>query len=262
VALIAADGSSDGAWSLAVKSTGAMQDLVSAMPLVRDPTQRAALYPRVEGLLGGLPPELAKSVGAGKTVTGRYVRIELPGKQRTLTLAEVEVYSDGRNVARQGRATQSSTAHGGVAARGIDGNTSGNHGDGGQTHTQEGTDDPWWQVDLGREVPIEKIVVYNRTDGALGSRLNNFTVRLLDADRRTVFQKVKNPAPKEKAEFAVGSSSPERVVRRSAMLALTSVRGKEADAFKAIAKFLADDAERQPAAQALLRIPANEWPKE
>ena len=48
---------------------------------------------------------------------GRFVRVEIPGNQRTLTLAEVEVLADGRNVARQGRATQKNTSHGGEAKR-------------------------------------------------------------------------------------------------------------------------------------------------
>ena len=260
--LIAADGEIEKAWALGTKSVARLTDLVAAMSLVRDPGLRFALYPKVESLLAGLPPELAKPVGSGKTTAGRYVRIELPGKQRTLTLAEVEVYSDGKNVARQGKATQINTAHGGVAARAIDGNTNGTFGDGGQTHTQEGTDDAWWEVDLGREFPIESVVVFNRTDGSLGSRLANFTLKVLDADRTTVFESLKNPAPMVKAEIAVGSRSPERIVRRSAMLALASVRGKEAEAFTAIAKFVPDAAERPAAVQALLRIPAKDWPKE
>ena len=84
---------------------------------------------------------------------GRYVRIEIPGKKKTLTLAEVEVFSDGRNVARQGKATQSSTA-GGDANRAIDGNKSGAWSDGGQLHTKENETNPWWKVDLGKEVTI------------------------------------------------------------------------------------------------------------
>src|SRR5205085_9230938 len=127
-----------------------------------------------------------------------------------------------------GKASHSSTAHGGVASRAIDGNTNGEFTEGAtSTHTQEGTDDPWWEVDLGREVPVERIVVWNRTDGNLGTRLKDYVVRVLDADKRTVFQKTKQPAPKVSAEFKVGSGSPERVVRRAAMLALVSVRGQE-----------------------------------
>jgi putative heme-binding domain-containing protein len=262
VALLSADGAVDRSWEAATKSVGALQDIVAAAPMVRDPALRAALYPKVKELLGGLPPELAKSVGKDRSVAGRYVRVELPGKLRTLTLAEVEVFSDDVNVARQGKASQSSTASGGAAARGIDGNTSGAWADGGQTHTQEGTEDPWWEVDLGREVPVERIVVWNRTDGNLANRLNNFTLRVLDADKRTVFQKVKNPTPKVKAAFAVGAASPDRTVRKAAMLALASVRGQEADAFKAVAKYLTADADRAAAVQALLRIPSRDWPKE
>ena len=49
------------------------------MPLIRDPGQRASLYPKVEPLLDGLPKELAAAASEGKELTGRYVRIELPG---------------------------------------------------------------------------------------------------------------------------------------------------------------------------------------
>src|SRR5205085_232661 len=65
-----------------------------------------------------------------------------------------------------------------------------------------------------------------------------------------------------KAVIGLGSESAERIVRRAAMLGLTSVRGKEAASFTAIAKFVKDDAERPAAIQALLRIPQAEWPKE
>jgi putative heme-binding domain-containing protein len=261
VALIAADGNVEKAWALATRSVGSLADLVSAMPLIRDPNDRASLYPKVEPLLDGLPKQLA--VGSkGKTVMGRYVRVELPGKQRTLTLAEVEVFSDGRNVARLGKASQSSTSHGGDASRGIDGNTSGTYGDGGQTHTQEGQADPWWEVDLGTEHPIDRIVIWNRTDGNLGSRLQGFTLKVLDQGRGVVFEKKGVPAPAAKEAFEVGGFAPERVVRRAAMSALISVRGKEAEAFKALARFVRDDAERQVAIAALHRIPSAEWPKE
>src|SRR5262249_38174615 len=162
-----------------------------------------------------LPKELAGA--AGKAPKARYVRVELPGRQRTLTLAEVQVFSDGVNVALKGKARQSSTAHGGDASKAIDGNTSGNYDDGGQTHTREGTRNPWWEVDLGREFPVERVVVWNRTDGALGSRLKDFTIRALDGDRNAVFEKAKNPTPAVKAEFALGSASPERIIRRAAM---------------------------------------------
>src|SRR6185312_11717609 len=101
---------------------------------------------------------------------------------------------------------QSSTAYNAPASQDVDDNTSSSFVAGDQTHTQEGTDDPWWEVDLGGEFPIEKILVYNRTDGALGARLANFTLRVLSADRRDVYQALRNPAPAKSAGFAVGSA--------------------------------------------------------
>src|SRR5262249_14940778 len=139
---------------------------------------------------------------------------------------------------------------------------SGHYSDGGQTHTEENTKDPWWEVDLGAEHPIDSIVIYNRTEGYLSGRLNGFTLKVLDRGRNVVFEKRNLPAPNVKAAYEVSGDAPERLIRHAAMNALTSVRGKEADAFKAIARFVRSDTDRQAAIQALLRIPAAHWPKE
>src|SRR5262249_34066704 len=83
VALIAADGNADKAWALGLKSAAHLRDLVEAVPLIGDASQRSALYPKVAALLNGLPKEVN---GGGKELKGprgRYVRIELPGRQRT-----------------------------------------------------------------------------------------------------------------------------------------------------------------------------------
>jgi serine/threonine protein kinase len=152
------------------------------------------------------PPRDTPTAGTPVSpVVGRYVRIELPGPRRTLTLAEVEVYSQGRNVARQGKATQSSILRkgqmGGQASRAIDGNTSGEYFDGGQTHTEENTPDPWWEVDLGEAFPIDQIVIYNR-ELPYGRRLRGFTLRVFDADHKTVvFERTDQPAPERTATF-------------------------------------------------------------
>ena len=263
VALIAADGSVDKAWNLALRSPSALQDIVRAMPMIRDPEQRAALYPKVLPLLDGLPSSLA--VKAGKGTFGRYVRIELPGRRKTLTLAEVEVISDGRNIARRGKAKQSTTSNNGDASKAIDGNTSGLYSMGGQTHSEENTENPWWEVDLGSEMPIDSIMVFNRNEGNLGNRLNNFTLKILDANRGVVFQKTRNAAPtsaNRAANFVLSGSGPEGAVRRAAMTALTSVRGKEEETFKAVARFVRSGDDRHAAVQALARIPSNRWPKD
>ena len=117
----------------------------------------------------------------------RFLRITVPGDNKILTLNEVEIYSAGKNVARAGKAKQSSTAHGGVAERAIDGNKNPDYNAGGQTHTDGfGSIAPWWEVDLGKSVPVEKIEVYNRK--GFESRLNGFTVTLMDVLREKVFE--------------------------------------------------------------------------
>lgn len=134
----------------------------------------------------------------GASSQARFVRIDRPGNG-ALTLAEVEVWSGGRNVAREGSATQSSEAWGGVAARALDGNRSGAWGDGSQTHTSEGGGDPWWEVDLGQEFPIEGVTLWNRTDEKLGRRLEGYRLSLLDAERRVVWGISAQPAPEREA---------------------------------------------------------------
>ncbi|NBT63671.1 MAG: dehydrogenase, partial [Planctomycetia bacterium] len=133
VALVNIDQSIDNTWALASKSIPSLRDLLAAIPLMPDPNLKALFYSKVEPLLTSLPANLATN--AGKAGMGRFVRIELPGKQRTLTLAEVEVISDGINLARKGKATQSSTSNGGDASKAIDGNKSPTFADGGQTHS-------------------------------------------------------------------------------------------------------------------------------
>ena len=172
------------------------------------------------------------------------------------------MFSDGNNVARQGKASQKNTAFGGSADKAIDGNKIPAFNSGGQSHTEENTPNPWWEVDLGSEVPIDAIIIYNRTDGDLGKRLQGYTLKVLDKSRNVVFEKANLPAPERQARFDVGGEAPDRAVRRSVMTALTSVRGKEADAFKTLAKLAKNDGDRPAAVAALQRIPVTHWPKE
>jgi putative heme-binding domain-containing protein len=259
VALVNVDRSAEAAWKLASSSAAALRDFLAAVPLIADAGIRASLYPQIEPLLSGLPAAIAPAGGKSGPV-GRYVRIELP-RRGTLTLAEVEVTSGGKNVARQGKASQQSTAYDGDASRAIDGNKRGSYGDGGQTHTRENVRRPWWEVDLGREMPIEAITVYNRTDGEFGQRLNNFTLTLLDANRKEVFKQDRQPAPAVSKKFDLGSGDPTALVRHAAMEALTHIRGQEAKTFASIAPFIKNGPDRAAAVRALLRLPRGEWPQ-
>ncbi|HXG60324.1 MAG TPA: DUF1553 domain-containing protein, partial [Planctomycetota bacterium] len=138
----------------------------------------------------------------------RFVRLELPGRRRFLHVAEVEVYSGGKNVALKGKAAQSSTAYDGHARLAVDGNTNGDYfGAHSTTHTDL-QDDPWWEVDLGKAFPIERVVVWNRTDGGPGilERLKGFRIALLDAERRPVVAQVPSAVPNPKHEWTPDGS--------------------------------------------------------
>ena len=127
----------------------------------------------------------------GSNLKGRYVRVELPGTNRILSLAEVQVYSDGVNIASKGSATQSSVAFEGVAERAIDGNTNGNYFEANSvTHSQANEKDPWWEVDLGTLQSIEKIAIWNRVDGGPGisQRLQGARVQVLGEDRKVLWE--------------------------------------------------------------------------
>ena len=117
----------------------------------------------------------------------RFIRIEIPGDNKILTLNEVEIFSGNKNVARQGQAKQSSVGSGGVPERGIDGNKNPDWGGAGQTHTDGfGTTNPWWEVDLGKEYVVDKVEVWNRK--SLEKRLDGFTLQLLDSNRKQLYK--------------------------------------------------------------------------
>ncbi len=125
----------------------------------------------------------------------RFVRIELPGKGRILSLAEVQVFSGGTNVALKGKASQSSIAFEGAPERAIDGNTNGAYEVArSTTHTQT-EKNPWWEVDLGEERSVDSIVVWNRTDTGVGDRLAEARVKAFDARRQPVWSTTLAAAP-------------------------------------------------------------------
>ncbi|MEO6787072.1 MAG: DUF1553 domain-containing protein [Chthoniobacteraceae bacterium] len=141
-----------------------------------------------------VPPASAKGPVA------RFVRIELPGKTKILQLAEVEVFSGGKNVARKGIATQSGTFADAEASRAIDGKTAGEYAKGSVAHTAEG-DDRWWEVDLKGDYEIDRIAVWNRTE--LPERMNGFRVIALDAKRQPVWERANNGTPMPSTAFSI-----------------------------------------------------------
>ena len=135
---------------------------------------------------------------------GRFVRVEIVDRAEFLSLAEVQVFQGNDNLAPKGKATQSTTAFGGPANLATDGNTDGDFQKAKSTTHTENEKNPWWQVELAEPTSIERIVVWNRTDGEVGSRLKGYRVSILDEQQQPVWKQDIAEAPSPSRAFAIG----------------------------------------------------------
>lgn len=135
-------------------------------------------------VLTDLSAELIENASA---IQGRFVRIDLPGKDKILSLAEVQIFSNGLNVATAGKASQSSDDFDGPAELAIDGRTTGVFSEKSTTHSKI-SDAPWWEVDLGQSTLVEKIEVWNRSDAGVIDRLAGARLQLLSEDRMVLWE--------------------------------------------------------------------------
>jgi azurin len=259
-ALALADDSFDKVWDRASASKPAQVEMVSSIPLILDPTLRDKAAAKVKSLVIGTA---ASTPAPEKKNMGRYVRIELP-RVGTLTLAEVQVLSGGKNIALNGRATQSGEAHGGAASKAIDGKTDSSYGSGTQTHTPENMNNPWWELDLGAEQDINSIVVWNRSaDGeALARRLDGFTLAVLDGNRREVFKRANIPAPAQKEEYTIGTMDLASALRKAAVEAYVAMPSEQEKAFATLTELAGRGDQVPVVAQALRALPRKNWSKE
>jgi hypothetical protein len=137
----------------------------------------------------------------------RYVRLELPGTDKILSLAEVQVYKGSTNIAPQGEASQSTTAFDGPARLAIDGNTDGDFDKKSTTHTERSAN-PWWQLDLKTLQKVDRITVWNRTDHDLQSRLAGVQIQLLDENRKLLWVRKVTDAPSPKVMYGLNGTDP------------------------------------------------------
>lgn len=257
--VVMADEGWDAVGTAALSSPAVLQSALGAVPLVPDLALRAEAARPLRELVTATPEQLAERFGVVKSAPARFVRIELP-RRGTLTLAEVEVLSGGQNIARSGTATQSSTANGGVAARAIDGNTSASWGGGGQTHSAENEDRPWWELDLGRETPVDAVTVFNRHDGEdrLRNRLAGYTLTVLDAARQPLFVRKDLPAPADSATTPV-EADPVATLRAAAVRALASTGVEPERSFVLFCELLERGEARPAVVSALRSLPRASW---
>ena len=113
------------------------------------------------------------------------------------------------NLALGRTAVQSSTAWEGDASRAVDGNTSGVWNDDSVTHTGQEYQ-PYWQVYLDEDTPLEEIVIWNRTN-CCGDRLSNFDVFVYDSSNNLTYKETVLDAPNPSVTIYPGGAVGARV---------------------------------------------------
>jgi azurin len=258
-AMAVSDGGLEQAWQLASSSARHRIDLINGVAALGDAALKRALHPLVVSQLSleaGLQPRVSPVV-----VAGRYIRVLLPGRERTLGLAEVEVVSGGANVAPKGTASQSSSIpggdFGGAAAEAIDGDSDVSKAGRAASFTSRELD-PWWELDLGAEHSIETLVVrpYLAEGDASKGALH---IAVLDASRNVVAV-ADGFSTEETAHTIRLGGDLTTTMREAAMAALPAIPGHDADSVALLARFVGDGTSRAAAIAALGRIPQDRWP--
>ena len=148
-------------------------------------------------------------VSSGESsLKGKRVRVTAPGKERFLHIAELQVFDGRKNIALDGKARQSSTAFGGKAGKGIDGNTSGVYREGSVTHTAR-ENSPWWEVEWNTEMTMDQLVLWNRTE-SVGSRLDGYKLSVFNGAGDEIWNRhfKKAPKPSQQVIFDAKRSVP------------------------------------------------------
>jgi len=144
--------------------------------------------PGDEALLADLPKPRPESTAGWPKLSAEAVTaiVRTPPAERTVAQrALLRAYLDTitENIALKRKASQSSTAGKYGADRAVDGKTSWSY------TVTEVQDRPWWQVDLGAERRIDRIVVWNHVEIDTVQGLRNFDVVVLDEDGREVWRR-------------------------------------------------------------------------
>jgi S1-C subfamily serine protease len=100
------------------------------------------------------------------------------------------------NLALGTKPTQSSTVYNCKASRAVNGNVWGDF-----THTDQ-EQSPWWEVDLGVERAINRIVIWNRTGESEHRRMGGLVVSVMDSDRQVVWERRDIAAPVPMVELS------------------------------------------------------------
>ena len=133
---------------------------------------------------------LGSALGENAPVKARYVRVASGRATNYLHFAEVEVYAGGKNIAVKKPVKASSTMGSFTPEKAVDGVVEYTFGkDASFWSSSRDKGGEWWELDLGAEVPVEKLVLYNRLD-CCQERLEGALLSLLSDRHAPVWQSV------------------------------------------------------------------------
>jgi azurin len=256
-ALVRADGGSSRAWDLAGASPQSRVDLMRAAAQSSDASLFSGLYPHLVAQLTGNQSTPRHTL---QPISGRYVRITFPGRERTLRLAEVQVFSGGANVAPKGAASQSSyvagATVGGQAEKAIDGNTDAEQKAASTAYTRFERD-PWWELDLREVRAIDSIAIWNQVSGD-SNRPGGFHLAILDGAREPVFVRDGVSSATAGERIALGGDLTPAVMA-AAIAALPAIPGHDTESLTLLTRLAQGPDTRQAAIAAIGRLPRESW---
>lgn len=134
-------------------------------------------------------------------IHGRFVRLERSDQKRHLSIAEVQVFSGGKNIALEGRPDMANAAGNQrrcPASAAIGGDTEIRWREPNNFIAQsEGAENPWWEVDLFEECPIDRVILWGTNPDT--------TVMILGADRKVKWVQTFEKPAREKLVLALDS---------------------------------------------------------
>jgi hypothetical protein len=129
-------------------------------------------------LLFNLTLILFSMLASAEELTGRYLRIEAKGEMTSLSVAEVKVFSGDENKAIGKDTAASSTISGADSELSVDNDINT------VWHSEE-IANSWLEIDLGADMPISKVQIYN--DPEKQESLNGSTLTIKNSNDSIVY---------------------------------------------------------------------------
>ena len=169
---------------------------------IMNPTQKASSADSVK-VIGPLieiqHPAIVRDKVSSMTMT-------LPGEKRVINLAELEIYSDHRNIMADAKLSQSSNFEGRFPVNNLVDDNKNSF-----AHTKYETN-PWVRVDFAHPVSIDEVRIWNRNDfgGRFADRFDGAVVAFFNGDEKLAEVEVRTQGSPNLRAFAQNYDLPRR----------------------------------------------------